>query len=275
MSSISDNELLRNSNIRLCQLRLWPNFDGLGFNIEGSSQPPHFIRMVESNSPAAAGGLKILDVILAVNEQSVAESSYEQVRNAIKAARDNNGPVDLLVVEYRFYNALKKKNIPIDPRMATVIETPSTMPNDYLNFPKLQPRTCDIRFGKNDSSFGFEVVNGEYDIGAYVQEVFPNTPASNTSLRKSDRIVEIDDKFVDKDVSKSILDKLGKARAKRAVKLYVYDTETYKYYQMRKISLASKGKRKSHSEERSSTSRYYPTEPGCEYHIIENINSLY
>ncbi len=141
------------------------------------------------------------------------------------------------------------------------------MPIDYFNFPKHQPRTCNIRLGKSDTTFGFEVVNGENDVGAYIQEVFPNTPASDTSLRKSDRIIEIDDKFVDKDLSKSILEKLGKAKTKGAVKLYVVDTETYKYYQLNKIPLTSKGKRKSQSEDRSSANRYNLSERECEYQI--------
>jgi C-terminal processing protease CtpA/Prc len=268
MAGSNNNELLRNANIRLCRLRVWPNFEGLGFNLEASTRPPHIVRLVESNSPAAAGGLKILDVILAVNQQDVSEADYNQVRNAIKSARDSNAPIELLVVEQRFYQGLKKKNIRIDPSLATVINTPATMPNDYANFLKHQPRTCNIRLNKSDTSFGFEVVNGENDVGAYIQEVFPNTPASNTQLRKSDRIIEIDDKFVDKDVSKSILEKLSKAKGKGAVKLYVVDTDTYKHYQVHKIPLTSKGKRKSQSEDRLSTNRQYNNERECKYHII-------
>ncbi|CAF5012190.1 unnamed protein product, partial [Rotaria sp. Silwood1] len=53
--------------------------------------------------------------------------------------------------------------------------------------------------------FGFEVINGENDIGAYIQEVFPNTPASNTPLRKCDRIIEIDDKDVDMNTEKFLI----------------------------------------------------------------------
>jgi C-terminal processing protease CtpA/Prc len=267
MSGTSTAELIRNADIRVCRLRVWPNYDGLGFNLEASLRPPHVIRLVESNSPAAAGGLKILDVILAVNQQDVSEADYNQVRNAIKEARDRNSPIELLVVEQRFYQALKKKNVTIDASMAQIISTPLTMPIDYFNFPKHQPRTCAMRLNKSDTTFGFEVVNGENDVGAYIQEVFPNTPASDTSLRKSDRIIEIDDKFVDKDVSKSILEKLGKAKTKGAVKLYVVDTETYKYYQLNKIPLTSKGKRKSQSEDRSSANRYNLSERECEYQI--------
>ncbi|CAF3177363.1 unnamed protein product [Rotaria sp. Silwood2] len=260
MSGLSDAELLRNANVRLCRLRVWSNFEGLGFNLEASTRPPHVIRLVESNSPAAAGGLKILDVVLAVNQEDVSEADYNRVRNAIKTARDSNAPIELLVVEQRFYQVLKKKNIPINPQTAAIINTPATMPNDYLNFPKRVPRTCNIRLNKSDTSFGFEVINGENDIGAYIQEVFPNTPASYTPLRKCDRIIEIDDKNVDKDVSKSILEKLGKAKTKGAVKLYVVDTETYKYAQINKILLGSKGKRKSQSEDRLSASRSYANE---------------
>jgi C-terminal processing protease CtpA/Prc len=166
MSGSSNAELLRNANVRLCRLRVWPNFEGLGFNLEASSKPPHLIRLVESNSPAAIGGLKILDVILAVNQQDVSEADYNQVRNAIKNARDSNVAIELLVVEQRFYQALQKKKIPIDASQATIISTPATMPPEYSNFPKQQPRTCNIRLNKSDTKFGFEVVNGEKDVGA-------------------------------------------------------------------------------------------------------------
>ncbi|UJR14959.1 hypothetical protein I4U23_001938 [Adineta vaga] len=260
MANLSDADLIRNANIRLCQLRVWPNFSGLGFNLEASPRPPHVIRLVESNSPAAAGGLKILDVILNVNQEDVSNAEYSQVRNAIAAARDTSAPIELLVVEQRFYNELKKRNIDINRSMATTISTPVIMPNEYANFPKNQPRTCQIRLSKSEPTFGFEVVNGEGDVGAYIQEVFPNTPASRTSLRKSDRIIEIDDKVVDKDVSKSILEKLGKARTKGAVKLYVMDTNTYKYYIQNKMTLSSKGKRKSQSAERAADNQYYSRE---------------
>ena len=276
MSNITDVELLRNANVRLCRLRVWPNFSGLGFNLEASPRPPHVLRLVESNSPAAIGGLKILDVILAVNQQDVSEADYNQVRDAIKAARDSNAPIELLVVEQKFYNEIKKRNLRVDPLAATAITTPPSMPSEYANFPKHEPRTCSMRLSKGESTFGFEVVNGDNDTGAYVQEVFPNSPASRTALRKSDRIIEVDDKFVDKDLSKSILEKLGKGRTKGAVKLYVMDTDTYKYYQSNKMTLTSKGKRKSQSADRSSTgNRYYSNEGDCEYHAFSKELDVY
>lgn len=252
------------NNLRLCQLTVWQNYPGLGFNLEASSKPPHFIRLVESNSPAAAGGLKMLDVILAINQQDVSEAKYETVKNAIISARDSGGPIELLVMEQRFYQQAKRQNLPIKRSSPLVIRAPPTMPASYLNFQKNQPRTCTIRLSDSEPTFGFEVVNGEGDIGAYIQEVFPNTPASRTELRKSDRIIEIDDKFVDKDVSKSILEKLNKCKSKRVVKLYVMDTETYKNHIENNRNLQSKHSRRSQSEESLKPgSRTFGNDPPC------------
>jgi hypothetical protein len=260
------------NNLRLCRLHLWPNYQGLGFDLRCLPPPPHLVGLVRSNSPAAAGGLKIRDVLLAVNQQDVSNVDYQQVIRLLRTIRDSNHPVELLVVEQRFYETLKKKNISIHSMSATIINAPARMPDDYLNFPKNQPRTCHIHLDKSDSSFGFEVVQGEDDVGAYIQEVFPNTSASKTSLRKSDHIIKINGKFVDRDKSKSILKQLNKAEAKGAVKLYVMDTETYEYYQLNEIPLASKDQRKNKLGNWLSRNR---NGRQCEYRIINEVDHTF
>jgi C-terminal processing protease CtpA/Prc len=245
MAASTERNYLREANFRRCRLCVWPSYDGLGFNLEKAVIPPHIIRTVESNSPAVAGGLRILDLILAVNNQDVSAADYKTVTQAIKNARDSNDRIDLLVIEKCYYEQLRRHGISFNPGLARTIEAPATMPRDYINFPKYTPRTCEIRITKTDKSFGFEVVNGNKDIGAFIQEVFPNTPASKTSLRKSDRILEINNKFVDNKKSRSILEKLAKAKTKRSVKLYVVDTNTYRYFQENQIPLTSKEFQKS------------------------------
>jgi C-terminal processing protease CtpA/Prc len=225
----SNEDILRNSNIRLCRLRTWPNYKGFGFHLIECNQPPHLINLVESNSPAAAGGLKIWDVLLAVNNEIVSETDYAQVIRAIKATPNTYRSIELLVVEQRFYLILKKKNITINSSLAEVRNTPIKMPEDYIRFSKHIPRVCRISLQSNDTSFGFEVIHGSKGIDMYIQEVIPNSPAYRAGLRKSDRIIEINDKYVDKTTSKYILGKLNKAAIRRTVELLVVDTKVYGY----------------------------------------------
>jgi len=259
MAASSEADILRRANFRLCRLCKWPNYTGLGFNLENTQIPPYPIQTVESNSPAAAGGLKILDVLLRVNNQDVSGADYNTVKTIITNARDSNNYIDLLVIEKRFYEQFSKKGYTFDPTLARIVQTPTAMPRDYIEFPKYTPRTCEMRLTKTDPSFGFEAVNGIRNMGASIQEVIPNTPASKTTLRKSDRIVEIDDKFVDNQPSGVIFDRLGKAKKKRAVKLYVVDTNTYKHFQDNQIPLASK------EYQRSSYARQRPAQPSSTY----------
>lgn len=239
MSKPAKKFTLRDANLRLCQLRTWSNFKGLGFNLAKTSEPPHVIGTVESNSPAAAGGLKINDIILEVNNKDVKKVNYKDLTIAIKKILDKNEPVELLVVEKRFYEQLKKEKIKIDRKTANTFKTPPTMPPDYADFPKNAPRTCEVRLNRPEDSFGFEIVNGEKDIGAFIQEVKPNTPASDAGLRKSDRILEIDGQFVNDQPSETILNAIRRGKAKSVVKLYVMDTQTYKDFVLKNTSLQS------------------------------------
>ncbi|CAF4805023.1 unnamed protein product, partial [Rotaria sp. Silwood2] len=160
-------------------------------------EPPFIIQHVESISPAAAGGLRVRDVILAANGQNVFMISFDKLKNIIKNVRSSNDHIELLVMEERSYNTSQQYNRSINTKLAKIIETPSTMPNDYQSFPKHQPRTCNIHLSESNSSYGFGTVNPLTNVGMIVQEVYPNSSASNTSLRKCDRILEIDNQFVD------------------------------------------------------------------------------
>jgi C-terminal processing protease CtpA/Prc len=94
MASTSNSaKLLRQAKIRLCRLYVWSNYEGLGFGVESSSQPPYPIQTIESNSPAVAGGLRMYDVILAVNNQDVSETDYKKLIKYIKDVRDSKNYV--------------------------------------------------------------------------------------------------------------------------------------------------------------------------------------
>ncbi|CAF4692430.1 unnamed protein product, partial [Rotaria sp. Silwood2] len=190
---------IREANVRLCQLCLWRNRKGIGFHIAPSSSSLPVICMVESNSPASAGGLKICDAIIAVNNKNISEANYQQATTIIKTALNTKGRVDLLVVEQKFYKELKKNDISMISSSAKILVTPHSMPSDFFNFPKHQPRTCDIHVNQDNKTFGFEVVSGDDNIGIYIQEVAPDSAASNAGLRKSDRIIEINGTYIEQD----------------------------------------------------------------------------
>lgn len=101
--------ILRDANLRLCRIRIWTNYDGLGFQLESLSKPPHIVQLVEPYSPATVGGLKISDVILSVNNQDVSSSDYNQVISIINTTRKKNGFIELLVIQQSVYQSLRKK----------------------------------------------------------------------------------------------------------------------------------------------------------------------
>ncbi|CAF3530977.1 unnamed protein product [Rotaria sp. Silwood1] len=237
MRNSSDEALLRKANLRLCRLRLWSSYDGgLGFVLDKSSGPPYIVKIVESNSPAAAGGLKFHDIILAVNSQDVTANDYNEVKWALKAAQENNN-VELLVIDKRYYDYLIEKHVLFDSTFAKTIDTPQRMPRDYKSFPKHTPRTCEIQLSSTDQSLGFDITHGDNNVGVWIQEVQPNTPASGTLLRKCDRILEINDDFVDDEPIETIKQKLKAAKSNRYLKLYVVDTAMYRYFKKNKILL--------------------------------------
>jgi C-terminal processing protease CtpA/Prc len=268
--STSKAEVLREANVRICRVCLWPNFQGLGIHLEPTHRPPQLLRLIESNSPAAAGGLKICDVILAVNHQDMSQADFDQVREAIKAALNSGGHVELLVVEKKYYEILKKKKLPIDSSSATCIDTPATMPPDLVNFPKYTPRLCNMCFDQNNKTFGLEVANGENDIGLYIQTVSLDSPASHAGLRNNDRIIEINDRNVDKDCSDYILKKLTKAKKKVSLKLFVADTQTYEYYIKNKMKLSSTKLKRTDCSTDQQTIRSRKIDRKSEYNTINN-----
>ncbi|CAF2629004.1 unnamed protein product [Rotaria sp. Silwood2] len=81
MNTELDNfNALRNAKCRRCHLCLWSNYVGFGFTLARALGPPYIIEDVESNSPAAAGGLRIRDIVRAVNDKNAFELSFDELK---------------------------------------------------------------------------------------------------------------------------------------------------------------------------------------------------
>lgn len=92
---------------RSCFLKLRPDFQGYGFNLQAEKgKPGQFIGKVEAGSPAEVSGLRLGDRLLEVNGVNVTGETHGQVVQRIKAVP---GETRLLVVdEDSFARHLKK-----------------------------------------------------------------------------------------------------------------------------------------------------------------------
>ncbi|CAF5037082.1 unnamed protein product, partial [Rotaria sp. Silwood1] len=228
----SDSNLNLENKTRLCRLHLWADYNEFGFSLCERSQSPHIIYMVESNSPAMAGGLRIRDIILAINGKNVTNAHEKCIRKLITRARNSKSVVELLVCQEEIYAITRHKSKLHDLSIATRLETPTTIPVEYVEFARNPLRTCIIVLnGDQNSSFGIATAHGQNDIGLYITYVVPNSLAALAGLRNSDRIIKIDGINVDKDKSKSIMNQIELAKMiNGAIELYVADTHAYKTY---------------------------------------------
>ena len=225
-------------NIRYCQLQKWQGVPSIGFSLKQADKAPHLIGTVESNSPASTAGLRVNDAVIEVNDKDFSGSDYGKLQKTVGDTIRDKGKINLLVVDKQQYEAAKNDKL-LKKKSAQILSTPATIPDEIRNFPKNKPRTCDIQLGSGDTTFGFELVQGPGDIGAMVPYINPNTPASRTPLRRCDRIIEINDEFVDDLPYNDIRSRLARAKTAGALKLYVMDTATYKHYKEQNLPLQS------------------------------------
>ena len=96
---------------RLCILRIWPDFQGYGFNMHAEKgKPGQYIGKVDDGSPADAAGLREGDRIIEVNKHNVEEDSHQGVVTKIKSVP---GETQLLVVDTEADNYFKGKGVNI------------------------------------------------------------------------------------------------------------------------------------------------------------------
>jgi len=66
--------------LRLCHLRVWPDFQGYGFNLFAiKDRRGHYVQSVERGSPAETGGLRAGDRIVEVNAVNISSENHQQV----------------------------------------------------------------------------------------------------------------------------------------------------------------------------------------------------
>ncbi|BFZ05033.1 hypothetical protein BsWGS_08074 [Bradybaena similaris] len=101
---------------RLCHLKIWPHFQGYGFNLHAErDKPGQFIGLVDDNSPASTAGLRVHDRIIEVNGVNVEDEKHTEVIARIKAIP---GETKLLVVDRETDNYYKDRGIRISSSLS-------------------------------------------------------------------------------------------------------------------------------------------------------------
>ena len=107
---------------RLCHIKLWPDFQGYGFNLHAEKgKPGQFIGKVDDGSPSDAGGLREGDRIVEVNGNSVSSESHGAVVQHIKS---NPNETKLLVVDTDTDRYYQEKGVDINgglPEVETIV----------------------------------------------------------------------------------------------------------------------------------------------------------
>jgi len=79
-NAATDETGSRRPMVRLCHLRAWTDFPGYGFNLFAiKGRHGHYVRYIESGSPAEAGGLRVGDRIVEVNGINISSENHQQV----------------------------------------------------------------------------------------------------------------------------------------------------------------------------------------------------
>ena len=79
-NATTDETGSRRPMVRLCHLRAWTDFTGYGFNLFAiKGRHGHYVRYIESGSPAEAGGLRVGDRIIEVNAINISSENHQQV----------------------------------------------------------------------------------------------------------------------------------------------------------------------------------------------------
>lgn len=113
---------------RNCHLKIWPNFQGYGFNLHAEKgKPGQFIGKVDDNSPSELAGLKDGDRIIEVNGENIAKDNHAEVVRKIKS---NPNQTTLLVLDPEAERYYKERDIVVSSKDSNVknIYCPDTQP---------------------------------------------------------------------------------------------------------------------------------------------------
>ncbi|NWW96756.1 NHRF3 protein, partial [Rhynochetos jubatus] len=197
----------------------------------------HVIKDVDSGSPAAKAGLKINDILVAVNGEQVDGLDHESVVGKIK---QSEAKATLLVVDKETDAMYKLAQISPcsyyckaqDPTPATTEERAELHPEHKVNH---KPRIC--KMVKGPSGFGFSLNMIKNKPGLFISEVQKHGPADTAGVENSDFLVEVNGVNVMNESYDKVVARIQESGDR--VTLLVCSKDAYKYFQGQNIPITA------------------------------------
>nr|XP_033796981.1 Na(+)/H(+) exchange regulatory cofactor NHE-RF3 [Geotrypetes seraphini]XP_033796982.1 Na(+)/H(+) exchange regulatory cofactor NHE-RF3 [Geotrypetes seraphini] len=236
-------------NPRIVELK--KGSDGYGFYLrEEHYRKGHFIKNIETGSPAEKAGLKDNDRVLAVNGESVEELQHEGVVEKIRLGGEK---ASLLVVdketdelytlagispflyEQEIQHLVKSSAhsvtaASIQAQMAAPTLTPQD--NGAVNY---KPKLCTLVKGPN--GYGFHLNAIKNVPGQYIKEVVKGSPADISGLKDEDVLVEVNEVNVEMQFYEDVVMRIREAGPR--LTLLVTSRDAYEYFKALNIHITS------------------------------------
>ncbi|NXA47404.1 NHRF3 protein, partial [Nothocercus julius] len=174
---------------RLIELQKGKNGYGFYLRMEQSTAD-HVIKDVDSGSPAAKAGLKVKDILVAVNGERVEALDHGQVVEKIKQSEEK---ITLLVVDKKTDTMYKLAQISPSSYYHKVQDPSPSKTEEKVELHTEQkvdkPRICKMVKGPN--GFGFNLNTIKNKPGLFISEVQNSGPADIAGLKDNDFLVEV------------------------------------------------------------------------------------
>ncbi|KAI5107035.1 Na(+)/H(+) exchange regulatory cofactor NHE-RF3 [Silurus meridionalis] len=220
---------------------------GYGFFLkEDPKTPGHFIGEIDRESPAEKGGLKEMDLLVAVDEEEVNCCTHEQV---VEKIRRLGNRCCLLVVDAETDKIYKMGGVspllyleemrismpqPSNPEPEHYVTPVAAMPEPAEEIYK--PKLC--RMEKGAAGYGFHLngIQGVY--GQYIKEVVKGGAADRAGLEDDDIVVEVNGVNIEQSTHEEAVNLIR--HSGDTLVLLVAGRTSYDYLKAKGIAITSK-----------------------------------
>ncbi|XP_032075423.1 Na(+)/H(+) exchange regulatory cofactor NHE-RF3 [Thamnophis elegans] len=207
-------------------LELQKDNNGYGFYLRMEQNGKgHFIKDIDSDSPAAKAGLRDNDILVAVNGEPIEALDHEAVVEKIRQSGDNT---TLLVVDEETDTMYKMAKISpclyyqarLEPRLSIAKIPKHTEEENH------KPRLCKLT--KSTTGFGFQLNAIKNIPGVFIKEVKKDGPANIAGLQDDDIVIEVNGTNVENEEYEDVVARIQDSG--NSLTLLVCEEKAYQHF---------------------------------------------